>query len=528
MRLKKIFSFATLTLLVALTLSSIAAWYSVLGLTAIFAAAVVPIMIMGGSLEVAKVVTTVWLHRYWDRATWKLKLYLVPAVMALAFLTSMGIFGFLSKAHSDQSLVSGDVTAKVAIYDEKIKTAQANVDANRKALQQMDAQVDQLLGRTTDDKGANRAVQVRNQQKKERARLQAEITSEQESISKINEEAAPIRAEIRKVEAEVGPIKYIAAMIYGDNPDSNLLERAVRWVIILIVLVFDPLALILVLAAQSSYKWLDEDLKEQSEKDAEDKFVDTFLNSRGAISPDIDLDPEINLEKIIHDAEEIGHKLDTMKSDIDFINQEVTAHEDQDQGEIEIDAKDLQPVDVESDVVVGNHEPETHVFDSIEDPRSLDPLLGTNEVTVEKEIEPKSRSTKPEPIVKTEGVTFHETDGGYVQYNGKSVSKAALLGLHPELFAARPDSEQVDTSFGTEFPKFARKGDVFVRVDLFPNKVFKFDGRKWIEVNKEQSQSYLYDEAYIQHLIDKIDSGEYDPELLSESERIQIEEYLQR
>ena len=123
MLLRKIFSFPTLTLIVALTLSAIAAWYSILGLTAIFAAAVIPIIIMGGSLEVAKVVTTVWLHRYWDRAGWVLKMYLIPAVVALAFLTSMGIFGFLSKAHSDQELVSGDVGAKVAVYDEKIKTA---------------------------------------------------------------------------------------------------------------------------------------------------------------------------------------------------------------------------------------------------------------------------------------------------------------------------------------------------------------------------------------------------------------------
>ncbi len=202
MLLRKIFSFPTLTLLVALTLSAIAAWYSILGLTAIFAAAVIPIIIMGGSLEVAKVVTTVWLHRYWDRASWVIKAYLIPAVVALAFLTSMGIFGFLSKAHSDQTLVSGDVGAKVAIYDEKIKTARDNIEANRKALQQMDAQVDQLLGRTTDDVGANRAVQVRRQQRAERNRLQNEIAADQEIISKLNEEAAPIRAQIRKVEAE--------------------------------------------------------------------------------------------------------------------------------------------------------------------------------------------------------------------------------------------------------------------------------------------------------------------------------------
>ena len=177
-------------------LSSVAAWYSIQGLMAIFAAAVSPIIIMGGSLEFAKVVTTVWLHRHWHRASWVMRVYLIPAVISLALLTSMGIFGFLSKAHSDQALVSGDVAARVAVFDQKIATANANIDANRKALQQMDAQVDQLLGRTTDDKGANRAVAVRRQQRSERARLDQEIQADQSLIAKTNEEAAPVRAEV--------------------------------------------------------------------------------------------------------------------------------------------------------------------------------------------------------------------------------------------------------------------------------------------------------------------------------------------
>ena len=119
-----------ITLAVALSLSVIAAYYSIAGLTAIFAAAVVPIMIMGSILELAKVVVTIWLHEYWSRARWLMKLYLVPAVLMLMLITSMGIFGFLSKAHSDQNLVSGDVQAKIAIYDEKIKTEKENIEVN--------------------------------------------------------------------------------------------------------------------------------------------------------------------------------------------------------------------------------------------------------------------------------------------------------------------------------------------------------------------------------------------------------------
>ena len=253
-----------ITLTVALSLSVIAAYYSIMGLAAIFAAAVIPIIVMGSILEVGKVVVTLWLHEYWQQCRLLMKMYLVPAVAVLMLITSMGIFGFLSKAHSDQSLVSGDVQSKIAIYDEKIKTEKENIEANRKALKQMDEGVDQVLGRSADEKGADKAVALRRSQQKERARLQAEISQSQKSIAELNNARAPIAAEVRKVEAEVGPIKYIAALVYGDNPDTNILERAVRWVIILIVAVFDPLALVLILAAQQSIKWTREDKEDQA------------------------------------------------------------------------------------------------------------------------------------------------------------------------------------------------------------------------------------------------------------------------
>lgn len=247
--------FGYILLAVALTISAVAAFYSIMGLTAIFAAAVIPIIIMGAALEIGKVATTVWLHKYWHRASWQFKAYLVPAIVILMLITSMGIFGFLSKAHLDQAVPAGDISAQVQIFDEKIRTERDNIDSARKALQQMDAQVNAKLDRTTDDKGAERAVQIRRQQAKERAALQKEISDAQKRIVKLQEERAPVASEVRKVEAEVGPVKYIAALIYGDNPDQNTLEAAVRWVIILLVLVFDPLALVLILAADQTFEW---------------------------------------------------------------------------------------------------------------------------------------------------------------------------------------------------------------------------------------------------------------------------------
>ena len=257
---------AWLALLSGLTISAVAIWYSVAGLVSIFAAAVIPIIVMGVALEISKLIATVWLKLNWTRAPVFIRTYLLVAIAVLMLITSMGIFGFLSKAHSDAGLVSGDVMAKISVYDEKIKTAKDNIDANRKALKQMDEAVDQIMGRSSDEKGADKAVQIRRSQAKERGRLQAEIAAEQKTIASLNEARAPVAAEVRKVEAEVGPIKYIANFIYGDNPDANILEKAVTWVIIIIVVVFDPLAVILLLASQYSFQWFRQAREEDEEE----------------------------------------------------------------------------------------------------------------------------------------------------------------------------------------------------------------------------------------------------------------------
>ena len=244
---------AYLALLSGLSISAVAVYYSIVGLTAIFAAAVVPIIIMGATLEISKLIATVWLKQNWDICPRTIKAYLLAAIAVLMIITSMGIFGFLSKAHLDQGVPNGEVTAKISILDEKIKTERDNIDTNKKALAQMDAQVDQILGRTTDDKGATKAVQIRKQQAKERKQLQADIAVSQKTIAALNNERAPIASELRKVEAEVGPIKYIAAFFYGAT-DQTILEKAVTWIIMILIVVFDPLAVVLLLASQISFQ----------------------------------------------------------------------------------------------------------------------------------------------------------------------------------------------------------------------------------------------------------------------------------
>jgi hypothetical protein len=183
-----------ITLLTALLLSAVAAYFSIAGLMAIFSSAVIPIAVMGGTLELAKIVTASWLYRNWKTAPILFRYYLVSSTIILSLITSLGIFGYLSKAHNDQNLVSGDVQSKIAIYDEKIKTARENIEANRKQLKQMDEAVDQVMGRSTDEKGADKAVSVRRNQSRDRNVLAKDIEANQKLIATLNDEAAPIRA----------------------------------------------------------------------------------------------------------------------------------------------------------------------------------------------------------------------------------------------------------------------------------------------------------------------------------------------
>jgi hypothetical protein len=491
------------TLLTALSLSVVAAWYSILGLTAIFASAVIPIIIMGGILEVAKVTVTVWLHEYWHRCRLLMKCYLVPAVFMLMVITSMGIFGFLSKAHSDQSLVSGDVLAKIAVYDEKIKLSKDNIDANRKALKQMDEAVDQVMGRSSDEKGADKAVSLRRAQAKERTRLLAEIAAEQKKITVISEERAPIAAEVRKVEAEVGPIKYIAAFIYGDSPDTNLLERAVRWVIIILVVVFDPLAIMMVLAATESLKWERERRSEPAYEADDGPLTDEQVAQiRATAEPELPKGEVVETSKLFDDQPQDPHPPGWMYGDLE--------------------SNPLNETEVEE--VVEEFDRARHAYlDKFDHFKDLKPVVAPvefnqdylNAVAQDIELEDHDnpgikaaikqwKSENPDKTIKEERAKLAA---------GK-IQELPWMGL-----VADNDLGREPTSgFGIAYPSNPVKGDTFMRVDQMPNVLYKFNGHHWIIVDKNLTDNYTYDDAYIEHLIAKLTSGEYDPDMLSDAE----------
>lgn len=253
---------ALLPFITAIGLSGVAAYYSVIGLAQIFPGSYWPIIIMGSVLEMAKLVTVSWLYNNWNITTRWMRYYFLIAVLLLMGITSMGIFGYLSKAHIEHSTSLSPLIEKEMIYDAKIKVQKEIIEANRKNLLQLDAAVDQVMARSTDERGAERSNQIRKAQQKERLRAADEIARAQTEIQKITEEKSPISLEIKKAESDLGPIKYVAEVVY-ETQDRDLIDKAVRLVIFVIIVVFDPLAVLLLIAANQTYRKVIKDKKQK-------------------------------------------------------------------------------------------------------------------------------------------------------------------------------------------------------------------------------------------------------------------------
>lgn len=506
--------FGLFTLLVAIIISAVSAFYSITGLTSIFPGAFWSIVIMGGALELGKITATVWLHKYWHKAGWQFKAYLIPAIIVLMIITSMGTFGYLSASHLSQSTAVDDISAQVSLFDEKIKTQKDNISTSKQALRQMDAQVDQMLGRTNDARGANRAVQIRRQQATERKLLQKEIEYAQNEITKLQSQREPLAAKNRVAESHIGPVKYIAALIYGDNPDVNLLERAVRWVIILLVMVFDPLALVLILAAEQTIVWSREDKKKPNTSPY--PLAPTNPHKEPAADDEIQAVKDgipANIAEGWHqewvpDSEQWPpYELDDAPLtdyEIDEINRQANVTVSTTTSNLFFDREDeffAHGKELARAIDSNNGKVPTQDFGADEFLESIDDAPA-NENTIEPKL-------VVEPIIEEVN-----------RFDPPPINPLVRVVIDEDpVTVDRP----ANTSFGTEFPANPQKGDMFLRVDHLPNKTYKWNGQQWIETRTDH---YAYDEEYIKHLINQIDSGNYNIDLLSEIEQEQIQRYL--
>jgi hypothetical protein len=240
-----------ITFLSAISISVIAAGYSIMGLATLFAGAVVPIIAMGSALEVGKLVAASWLYNNWRNplVPKTIKAYLTGAVVVLIFITSMGIFGFLSKAHLDQVQPTSSNEIRIELIDKQIVQQEAIIDRAENTLNQLDKALDKYI----DMEYVTRGLKERDKQKEEREALNLVINTAIDELSKLSLAKSALELQQDKIEAEVGPIKYIAELIYGDEAKDHF-DKAVRWVIIVLIFVFDPLAVLLLIAANISLR----------------------------------------------------------------------------------------------------------------------------------------------------------------------------------------------------------------------------------------------------------------------------------
>lgn len=236
-----------IVLLTALFLSGVAAYYSIIGLTSIFAGAFWSILMMGAALEIAKLVSVSWLYRNWSSCSILMRSYMATAIIILMLITSMGIFGYLSRAHIESSALStSDLTAKIQTVEDSLQSKEFTRDLYVKQI----TNIDNTLVKYIELGNVTKGLQEKRRLDTERKELEANRSAIEQEIIQLKTEKNKLNSEQRKQEVEIGPLKYIAELIYGKDAENHF-DSAVRWVIILLVLVFDPLAIVLLIAANS-------------------------------------------------------------------------------------------------------------------------------------------------------------------------------------------------------------------------------------------------------------------------------------
>ena len=460
-----------LALIVAICISAVAAYFSVAGLTAIFSGTFIPIIIMGTTLEVGKIVTTVWLHNNWNKINLFIKYYLSVVVIVLMFITSLGIYGYLSKSHIEAASASGDNTLLIQQIDQNIAVEQKRIADNQTLIAQLDNSVNSLIASGTNNatKDNNRtatlaqqASKLRTSQKPERDAANHTIDETNARIQELNSQKLKLEQAQLKVEAEVGPIKYIAQLIYGDNVDKSLLERAVRWVIICIVGAFDPLAVSLVLGVTMSMGYMRNN-KPQVE-----------IVEREVITEVIKEVP-VEVEKIVtvYNNEAIDRSL-----------------------RLEDELKALQE---ERDLLFVAHTNEMNRADILE--KNLE------------EIKNKEAANSTQI---TDSVTVNELSEVLNQLMTELEKKNKqiddLRGVNVDII-------------GNDYPHIATTGQLFI-ITSQPNSLWKFNGKNWIKVDKNTNTSYTQNTNWQQWQLGRLQRAEIEWDDMTAAEQQTLEELV--
>ena len=583
---------AYLVLICGLSVSTVAVYYSVVGLAAIFAAAVIPVIIMGTVLEISKLAATIWLKQYWNIAPKLIKLYLVTAVIVLMLITSMGIFGFLSKAHIEQTMGTAENSAQIQRITNEIARQNDNVTKNENRIRQIESgssgqdatlqsqidreqnridsvsqrveptiqeqnaiivsrtkiyqdqidNIDRELSRLQSNLNSNQIAQAQSQvgvqpdgqigprtqsaireyrdrltaqktqavknleqansdpvidtARKEIARIRSTVESQiKESnqlinrlrdqlgrrqtsdvdqqidalrtaigssnteIEQLSARKYELESEVRKLEAEVGPVKYLARLIYGDDTDKDILEKAVSWVIIALIFVFDPLAVILLLSSQISFQSFI------GRKNSMKSEYDFSNGTRGAV---LDSEPKINQEE--NTTVEQSHTVPIQTA-------------------TQLHTENMVPIETGTST---NEIPADHLDESLE----------------EKEATRIWKQLNPHATLKDQRDRF--AAGTIDQLPWQDL----ITPLHVE-------------NFGKELPTQAEIGQLFLLTAMQPSDLYKFTGTQWVKIDDANKNYYGLGTGYLEWLIEQLEENKYHPDLLTDSERSALAEKLQ-
>ena len=269
---------ALLTLITALAISAVAAFYSIVGLMAIFSASAISIAVMGVVLEIGKLITASWLYQNWKKIPRLLKYYLNLAVVVLMFITSMGIFGYLSKAHIDQGTGTAELYLKVERIDNSISSERKIIERAEKQIGMLDSALDKYIELGAITKGLGK----REEQEEERNLLNTTVNNAQLRIDGLLDEKTEFNLQIKNFEAEVGPLKYISALFYGEDA-LDYIDRSVRYVILILVFVFDPLAVLLIIAANMSFHEYNTKVKRRKNRKKNKGDITTTVQQQGEL-----------------------------------------------------------------------------------------------------------------------------------------------------------------------------------------------------------------------------------------------------
>ena len=645
--------FAILTLLVALSISAIAAYYSIVGLAAIFAAAVMPIILMGAVLEVGKIVSTVWLHTFWKKAPLLTRTYLSSAVFILMFITSMGIFGFLSKSHIQQTAQSQDQVAKIEVIKGNIERSNSKidrwlqeverlstgtntrvdtlVDKEQKILDNLYARIDKEKSdaRKQADKNiqlqndrisqarqrkedniknielkyqnsfssqkkakeidqekknevgvaasaqreirkiqgvlkdqldaidkkysdqvkaiANRIDDLRNQTNTKTDNIDGRVNelenlvlAEQKVVDGYRKDKTAIESSYRQLEAEVGPIKYIAEFIYGEDADRNLLEAAVRWVIIIIVAVFDPLAIMLVLAASMQIRWIREEKHGPEAKTIRIKELEMKIEEYNEFLQKL----EAELDRLTQEGEDKDGRITELESAIETVNADKDKAVEELEKLLEKNKDKFGAIidGLTEDIGENKEEIKTHkqtikeLKATIKELENKEPEIKEVEVEVEKIVEDETKIKAADALRKEKEAEAKELDKQIKARDAamerlnkkyKLVEKPLAEKLMPIADDDDDDDEIPPAAFGSTFPDSPKNGQLFTKTDVFPHSLYKYNGKKWIDVDKNGTDSYLTEE-YVRHLVEAVAKGETELEDLTDQEKQEMTEFLSK